>query len=100
MKKVWTRKELAILLIRNDVFVGRCLVKLLDRQTSEEQMLYTSSEKNNRGFDIIDAPLLTSFAKQYLHKEWLSSKQLYRAREKLPKYLGQLLQEANKDASA
>jgi len=63
---------------------------LYDQQTSTEQLNSTTIEDNGRGFNTIDAPIMTSFAKQILEKQLdLSSKQYDIAKRILPKYHGQ-----------
>lgn len=95
-KRQWTAEEIKNLLQRNDMMVGRSLERLYRRQTDDEKKLEQTKHENGIGFNAVDASLLTSFAKQWMHTGRLSCKQLFVARKKLPKYVKQLLEEANK----
>ena len=95
IKKVWSKEEIKGLLSSNDTMVGRSLVQLYNKQTSDEQTSMSTRYHNNRGFNGVDAHILSSFTEQYQRKQWLSEKQLYLARKKLGKYVGQLTKIAN-----
>lgn len=93
--RVWTKEEIKHLIASNDVMVGRSLVKLLERQTSDEVASEETRHTNGRGFNSADAKIGTGLAKFYQRYDSLSEKQLARARKFLPKYAGQLVEEAN-----
>jgi len=62
------------------------LLYLFTLQTEAEQREKIVKETNKQGFNRIDAPILTSFAKQYLEKKTLSAKQLEVLTKRLAKY--------------
>ena len=95
VKKVWSKEEIKDLLSSNDTMVGRSLIQLYNKQTSDEQTSMCTKYTNHRGFNGVDAHILSSFTEQYQRKNWLSEKQLYLARKKLGKYVGQLTKIAN-----
>jgi len=94
-QKVWTKAEILDLVATNVTFTGRCLQKLYARQTTDEQESRTTHHSNGRGFNAIDAEVMTGIAIWYREKGFLTSKQLLVVRRKLTKYVGQLLEEAN-----
>lgn len=82
----------------NGAFAVRCLMKLYEQQTTDEQNVGATVEYNNVGFNGIDGDILSSFARQV--EQWkeskrypipLSPKQLALVQKKLPKYAGQLV---------
>lgn len=73
----------------------RGLVRIFERQTSEERVSEQTREDNGIGFTGPDAPLLTSFAKQLQERGWLSFKQDTILLKLMPKYAGQLLTVSN-----
>lgn len=94
MKK-WTKEEIKNLLDTNPAFVGRAIVKIYERQTSEEQSNGATIKNNGVGFNGLDASLLTDFAKFFKHAGFLTPKQLAIGRNKIKKYAGQLVEIAN-----
>lgn len=88
--KLWDKEKLKDLLMRNDKAVMRALLLLYSFQTDEEQYSSITSIKNNKGFNMWDAEILTPLAKQVKEGIGLSSKQLYVARAKILKYVGQI----------
>lgn len=89
-------------LANSDRWLVRGLLAIYARQTADEKNSQHTKYDNDIGFNAVDAPLLSSFAKQV--KKWentpeiarkyrspLSPKQLYRARVKMAKYSGQLV---------
>lgn len=83
----------------NDAWLMRGVVAIYNRQTADEQSSETTSHDNGIGFNGLDAPLLSSFAKQITARGFLTPKQLTFARKKMVKYAGQLLRIAQ-DRSA
>jgi hypothetical protein len=71
----------------------RAIVVLWERQTPTEQATESTGHSNGRGFNAIDAPLLSSFAKQIQRGRHLTEKQLAWAHKKLPKYARQVKEE-------
>ena len=85
-------KQLVQMKLENSVeWLCRAVVAIYKRQTNEEQQVQETKELNGRGFNGRDAFILSSFAKQYLAKGYLSHKQIAIARRKMIKYCGQLV---------
>lgn len=93
--KVWTIDDISNLLQKNNTMVKRSLLQLYDRQTEDEKDEETASYSNGCGFNGVDAPLLTSFAKFYKARGYLTMKQLEICRKKLMKYCKQITRIAN-----
>lgn len=72
-------------------WASRALVRLLERQTSDEQASDATCHRNGMGFTGCDANILSSFAKQVNNGRTLSPKQLAIAFKKLPKYANQVI---------
>lgn len=70
----------------------RALIAIYNGQTEQEKDSQTTVEDNGIGFSGVDAEILTSFAEQFLRRQWLSPKQREILGKKLPKYAGQLWQ--------
>lgn len=68
------------ILARNDTVgmhaIGRALVRLLDRQTHEEQIIEHTTVNNGIGFTGFDGEIGTSMAKFYKARNFLTAKQL------------------------
>lgn len=75
--------------------ICRALVALYERQTEDEQSTETTSTKNGIGFNGIDAPILTSLAKFYQERGFLTPKQVDLAAKRLQRYTKQLAHIAN-----
>jgi len=70
--------------------IGNALVEMFNRQTTDEQSSGVTCHDNGIGFNGVDAPILTSIAKWYMDKGFISPKQTALVRKKLVKYAGQL----------
>jgi len=70
--------------------VLKSLLTLYEMQTEGEMSRETTVESNGRGFNSIDAPILTSFSKQLLSRGALSEKQYAIVLDTLPKYRNQI----------
>lgn len=68
----------------------KAILTLFARQTMEEQDRADTHINNKQGFNSVDAPIMTSFARQIECGRRLSSKQLNIAFRVLPKYAHQL----------
>ena len=88
----WNKETIQNLLDTNDTAVYRALVQIFNRQTADEKQIESTEENNSVGFTGVDANILTSFAKQYLNRNFLSPKQMVIARKKMKKYWKQLQQ--------
>lgn len=96
-----TTATIRTLLASSNLAVEEALLRLLDRQTADEQTGRFTKHANGQGFTAFDAEFLTSLAEQVRENRWarakgsrLSPKQLACARKKVMKYTGQLLEEA------
>jgi len=92
-------EDIKSLLDSNDRAVERAMVVLFERQTADEQASNTTSHKNGRGFNGLDANFGSSLARQVMAGRRLSPKQLQYARKMAHKYAGQLLEEAELKAN-
>lgn len=75
----------------------KALLKIAQFQTSEEFESENTRFINGVGFTGIDAPILTSFAKQYLQKGFLTKKQMELLLKKMPKYWRQIVSVSDYD---
>ena len=84
-------KELVktMLLINNEWLI-RGLMAIYARQTPDEQTAEDTKYHNECGFNSADSMILTSFAKQWKSRNWLSDAQMAILKKKMPKYAGQL----------
>lgn len=91
----WTTDEIKFLLQNNDRFVVNSLLKLYSYQTTAEQYNENTVERNNVGFNIYDADLLSNIAKQCIDKYFITVSQIELIRKKIIKYRKQLTKIAN-----
>jgi hypothetical protein len=96
----WTKDRIIDLLEKNDKAVGRALLRLLQNQTSDEQVAQDVKYRNNQGFRPCHARMGTSMAEFFRDKGFLSPKQAayWRVRDKngnmrIGIYANQLLKE-------
>ena len=71
------------------------LLKIFEFQTAEEQEWETTCKYNGVGFTGVDGEILTSFAKQYKRRKFLSHKQMNILYKKMPKYWRQIISISN-----
>ena len=90
--KVWTKESVKDLLRRNDKAVERGILRIFSFQTDEEQYVGMTKTVNGKGFSKFDVEILSSFALQIRRGKHLTEKQMYKARPKICKYAGQLLE--------
>ena len=90
--KVWTKESVKDLLKRSDKAVERGILRIFSFQTDEEQYVGATKVVNGKGFSKFDVEILTSFALQLRQGKHLTEKQMYKARPKIQKYAGQLLE--------
>lgn len=76
--------------LENPYQVKQIILYLYSKQTDTEQSSSVTVESNGKGFNAVDAPIMSSFSKQILAGRGLSEKQLATARLILPKYSKQL----------
>ena len=70
---------------------NRALIAIYNGQTQQEKVSQTTVEDNGIGFTGCDAEILTSFAEQFLRRQFLSPKQRAILAKKMPKYAGQVI---------
>lgn len=94
-KTVWTKEAIKARLLGSDLWLCRGILAIHARQTADEQACGATVEDNGVGFNGVDAEILSSFAKQYKERGFLSKRQIEIARKKMVKYSGQLANIAN-----
>lgn len=77
-------------LATDNEWLVRGMVALYNRQTEDEKAAEGTKYLNRRGFNSADSEILTSFAKQWIARNWLSDKQMGILKRKMAKYAGQL----------
>jgi hypothetical protein len=77
-------------LATNGLWAVRGLLAVYKYQTEAEKAAGTVTDDNGVGFAGTDGEFLTSLAKQYQARGWLSSKQMVFLHKKMPKYAKQL----------
>ena len=90
--KVWTKEAVKDLLKRSDKAVERGILRIYSFQTDEEKYVGMTKTVNGKGFSKFDVEILSSFALQLRQGRHLTEKQMYKARPKIQKYAGQLLE--------
>ena len=90
--KEWTKEAVKDLLMRSDKAVERGILRIYTYQTDEEKYKGITKTVNGKGFSKFDVELLSSFAIQLRQGRHLTEKQMYKARPKICKYAGQLLE--------
>ena len=71
---------------------ARALLRIFENQTRDEQASESTNHYNGIGFTGSDAQILSSFAKQYKYKGYLSPKQDALLARKIKKYARQLVE--------
>jgi hypothetical protein len=89
-----TKEQIRELLLREDRAVERAMVVLFSRQTSGEQTVGITHERNARGFSSSDASSGTYMAKWVMSGRRLSGSYLDKARQMSLRYTRQLMEEA------
>lgn len=83
----------------DDRWALKGLIAIYGNQTQEEQASDMTKVDNKIGFSAFDAEILSSFAKQYQQRGFLSPKQVALLHKRIPKYAGQLYSMVSKDAT-
>lgn len=91
----YTKEYIKEKLQKDDYWLYRGILAIHNRQTIDEQTAQITKHQNGMGFNSADAEILSSFAEQLKTRRFLSEKQKYIARIKMPKYAGQLEKIAN-----
>ena len=95
MNKTWTPQEIKENLLKSDVWLTKAVLAIYKYQTRYEQDAQTTHDKNNVGFNGVDAQIMSSFAQWIQKGRRLSPKQTAIARKKIVKYSKQLALIAN-----
>ena len=88
----FVKKQLAT----NKAWALKALLKIFNFQTKDEQEYEHTRILNKVGFTGVDAEILSSFAKQYLTRGFLSPKQMTLVYKKMPKYWMQIIKISDK----
>jgi|TARA_B100002003_G_C14156461_1_gene556870 glutathionylspermidine synthase len=99
MKKTWNKDKIHILLIEDRAII-RAISALWKYQTLDEKKQQASLTSNKRGFNHVDASIMSSFKEFYDKRGFLSKKQCNAARKILTKYENQLAKIANGEFTA
>jgi len=86
-----TRSFVKNQLATNKVWATHALVKIFEFQTEMEKVQEHTRENNHVGFTGVDGEILTSFAKHYISRGFLSPKQMKIVYKKMPKYWMQII---------
>ena len=95
----WTKSDIRKLLEDSDLAVARAILAIYGRQTADEQSIGETTHHNGIGFSGVDADFLSSLARFYESKGFLSAGQLKYGRKKIMKYTRQLMDIANNPES-
>lgn len=93
--KTWTQDEIRGLLVANDAAVERALVRIFERQTTEEQRTEDTRVNNSVGFSACDARRGSYYAKWVMSGKRLTRHHLDLGRKIALKYVRQLTDIAN-----
>jgi hypothetical protein len=94
----YTKDQIKTMLETRNVAVIKGILAIFAYQTATEQTVEETNQSNGVGFNGVDAPIMSSFAKQLQNGRTLSEKQMVLARKRIIKYAGQLLRIANEKA--
>ena len=72
-------------LIADDAHAVGALLRIYQFQTPAEQDMRTTVYQNNIGFSGVDAGFASSIAEQFIHKGYLSDKQITYVKKIMPK---------------
>lgn len=86
----WTPSLIKEQILKSDKALISALLRVYSWQTEDEKFSERTTETNSKGFNGIDAEILSSFAKQWETRGFLSPKQKEIARKKMPKYSRQI----------
>ena len=95
MDKVWTANEIKSNILNSDKWAIRGLLAIYKYQTEYEQSVEATIESNGVGFNGADSKFMSSVAKSFLEKNYISDRQMFYVRKKIVKYCGQLAKIAN-----
>lgn len=95
-----TSNEIKAKILVDDRWLIRGLLAIFQFQTESEKSIEATTDHNDVGFNGVDGRILTSFAKFYQKRGFLSPKQLHLTRKKMLKYCGQLQKIAERKAKS
>lgn len=95
MSRTWTQEEIIALIEKNNIFVEKCIIKIYERQTADEQENSSTEHNNGIGFSGVDAKTMTYYANYILSGRHLTGEHLEKARKRIKKYKRQLTEIAN-----
>lgn len=90
LKSAWTIEPVRHRLATDSGFVAWALEVLFQRQTASERAGRRTSVLNGQGFNRADSYILSSLARHFQGRGYLTPDQLAVARRRLRKYAGQL----------
>jgi hypothetical protein len=93
--KKWNKEKIRFMLETDNRWLFKGLMAIYNRQTEDEKATELTHHHNMIGFNGVDANLLTSYAKQYKERGFLTKGQIDWCRKKMLKYAGQLAKIAN-----
>jgi hypothetical protein len=97
LKTIKDRRQFIRTKLETDkAWATRGLIRIFDNQTLDEQSSEATIRNNGIGFTPADAEFLTSLAKQFQSKGYLSPKQTVILHKRMPKYAAQLERECPK----
>ena len=91
----WTKLQIKEKIKYSQGWLERAILAIYKRQTADEQRAEDTRYKNHIGFNAADAHYLTYCAKWLLKGKHLSEHHIEKARSRVIKYCGQLVQIAN-----
>jgi len=91
----WTARRMKETLLKSDEAVQRALVVLYKQQTPEERSENRTVERNNSGYNMMDAQFGSKLAKKVLSEKNLSPVEIRLARTMVIKYVKQLTELQN-----
>lgn len=92
---MWDKQRIIDLIESRPAAVNRAVVALHARQTADEKATRSTRQSNGVGFNSADAGLLSYYADWIRKHGGLTGAHLERARKKVRKYAGQLVEIAN-----
>lgn len=91
----WTKEAIREKIMTDDKWLIRGLLAIYRHQTDSEKNAGQTHEENGVGFNGVDSAILSDMAKQYITRDFLTTRQIAIVRDKMKKYAGQLTKIAN-----
>jgi hypothetical protein len=93
--KKWTKEEIKLKLVTDNRWLIKGLLAIYNKQTEDEKSSEITKHDNGVGFSACHSNILTSYAKFYNARGFLTEGQYRYARRAMQKYAGQLARIAN-----